>query len=133
MEVISKLLAGLTLLAITAAASAQNLNFTYQGQLQNNGEPFTGSVDLEFELLGGPDGDISMGVDVHPGHPVSNGLFQALLSFDMAGPASVRGIPEVEMLPLDLGIQGGGRAGSPPQAHTLRLRGKGSPHRRHAC
>src|SRR5690625_7293662 len=105
MEVISKLLAGLTLLAITAAASAQNLNFTYQGQLQNNGEPFTGSVDLEFELLGGPDGDISMGVDVHPGHPVSNGLFQALLSFDMAGTAFERGSPGGHRRPPRLRIR----------------------------
>src|SRR5690625_7268626 len=116
MEVISKLLAGLTLLAITAAASAQNLNFTYQGQLQNNGEPFTGSVDLEFELLGGPDGDISMGVDVHPGHPVSNGLFQALLSFDMAGSASGRGIPAVEMLPTYLGMTRGAPGVAPREA-----------------
>src|SRR5690625_7089405 len=122
MEVISKLLAGLTLLAITAAASAQNLNFTYQGQLQNNGEPFTGSVDLEFELLGGPDGDISMGVDVHPGHPVSNGLFQALLSFDMAGPASVAGVPEVEMAPRYLGITVDDPALTPAQRVTPALR-----------
>src|SRR5690625_6945669 len=99
MEVISKLLAGLTLLAITAAASAQNLNFTYQGQLQNNGEPFTGSVDLEFELLGGRDGDISMGVDVNPGHPVSNGLFQALRSFAMAGSGFGLRVSGDEMLP----------------------------------
>lgn len=114
MNIISRLLACLTLLAIAAAAPAQNLNFTYQGQLQNNGEPFTGSVDLEFELLGGPDGDISMGVDVHPGHPVSNGLFQVLLSFDF----TTRDVPEIEILPMYLGVTVNGQALSPPQAIT---------------
>lgn len=115
MNIIFKLLASLALLAIAAAAPAQNLSFTYQGQLQNSGQPFTGSVDLEFELFADPDGDFLLDVDTHPGHPVSNGLFQVLLSFDLP---TTRGVPEIEILPMYLGVTVNGQTLSPPQAIT---------------
>lgn len=69
-------------LAIPAAASAQQSTITYQGQLQQAGEPFTGMANLEFSLhdnlVGGSQvaGPVTR-LDV----PVEDGLFQVELDF----------------------------------------------------
>jgi hypothetical protein len=110
------LIVSVMLLAFMTTASAQIMSFTYQGQLQNGGEPFTGTVDLEFELIGGPSGNLSLGTDQHPDHPVTNGLFQVELSFDLSTVAGARGLPELEFLPLNLAITVDGQPVTPLQA-----------------
>jgi hypothetical protein len=107
-------LIGSLLLMLTATVSAQTMTFTYQGQLLNGGEPYSGTADLEFELFGDADGNFSIGVDGHQDHAISNGLFKAVLNFDMGG----REIPEVSFLPLHLGIKVNGQPMTPLQAIT---------------
>ena len=55
--------------------------FTYQGQLDNNGSPFTGSCDFTFTMWnaatnGNPVGDS----ESKPGTPVTNGVFSVQLN-----------------------------------------------------
>lgn len=69
------------LLAMASVAAADT-TITYQGQLRQSGIPFTGTVDLEFELFD----QLSGGAPVAPvvtrdEWPVEDGLFQADLDF----------------------------------------------------
>ncbi len=66
-------------------ASAQTpigAGFTYQGQIQQNGQPLAGpTADLEFRLFDDPNAGSQIGNLVSlPGHPVTEGLFTALLN-----------------------------------------------------
>jgi len=63
-------------------ASAQSSTLTYQGQLRDNGQPVTGTVNLRFQLYdalidGNPVGSFEQRV----GWPVEDGLFQVDLDF----------------------------------------------------
>lgn len=67
-------------LACPMAALAQAAFFSYQGELRSNGQPFNGSVDLEFSLWNDPDSDDAsthlIGSEIKSDVPVVNGLFQ---------------------------------------------------------
>lgn len=76
-----KLAAAMVLLLLSHAVLAET-SFIYQGQLQQDGAPFTGSADLAFELFNAPiDGDPVGSVVTHEGWPVEDGLFQVELDF----------------------------------------------------
>ena len=101
-------------------ASGQAASFTYQGQLRQSGEPFTGMADLEFrlfdQLIGGTEiGSVQSRVDV----PIENGLFQVELDFGAAAfdgsdrflEVTVDGAPliprqQVTATPYSLGTRG---------------------------
>ena len=62
---------------------AQDTTFSYQGQLQQGGAPFTGTADLEFRLFTGPAGGAQVGpARLLEDWPVENGLFQVDLDFE---------------------------------------------------
>lgn len=59
-----------------------NSTITYQGQLQDSGEPFTGNANLTFRLYDQEDGGNQIGSELNfLGHPVVDGLFQVALDF----------------------------------------------------
>ena len=61
---------------------AQGTQFTYQGQLANNGLPANGSYDLAFSLFSASNGAGQVGGTVtNSAVTVSNGLFNATLDF----------------------------------------------------
>jgi hypothetical protein len=63
-------------------ARAQGTAFTYQGQLQNNGSPATGTYNLQFLLYTGSSGGTSVaGPVIEYGVPVTNGLFTVTIDF----------------------------------------------------
>lgn len=70
----------LGLMAVSSTAAAAPI--TYQGQLQQVDGPFTGIVDMEFQLYDAPEGGKPHG-DTVPvsGVPVEGGLFQVELDF----------------------------------------------------
>jgi len=71
----------LTVLAIEGA-HGQASSFTYQGQLRQSGEPFTGMADLEFRLYDQlSDGTQIGGAQSLDDVPVEDGLFQVELDF----------------------------------------------------
>lgn len=64
------------------AALAQSTTFTYQGQLRQGGEPFTGIADLEFRLYDQlTDGAQIGGPQARAEWPIEAGLFQVELNF----------------------------------------------------
>ena len=73
----------ISLLAGTAIAQmAQLPDFTYQGQLQQNGQPANGAFDLSFALYDAETGGQQVGTPIdEPQFPVTNGLFTVSLSF----------------------------------------------------
>ena len=71
----------LTVLAIEGA-HGQASSFTYQGQLRQSGEPFTGMADLEFRLYDQLSGGTQIGSTQSVADwPVEDGLFQVELDF----------------------------------------------------
>lgn len=60
---------------LMALAAAAQTPFTYQGQVKQNGQPFTGNANITFSLYDGPTGFGFIGDEVHNSVPVSNGLF----------------------------------------------------------
>jgi len=76
---------GLTMLLLLCAphqATAQGTAFTYQGQLNSNGNPANGSYDLRFALFSVSSGGTSAtGFLTNSATPVSNGLFTVVLDF----------------------------------------------------
>jgi hypothetical protein len=71
---------GAFLLVLSSASAAAPI--TYQGQLQNAGDPVDGTVDLQFRLYDDPTGGSQVGSTVTlDDWPVSDGLFQAELDF----------------------------------------------------
>src|SRR6056297_2448085 len=60
----------------------QSSTFTYQGQLRQSGEPFTGMADLEFRLYDQLTSGTQIGsTQSVPDWPVEDGLFQVELDF----------------------------------------------------
>ena len=82
-----KVLALLSLLAVIGVlpptlAQAQSSSFTYQGQLRQSGEPFTGTADLEFRLFDQLVSGSQIGsTESVSDWPVEDGLFQVELDF----------------------------------------------------
>ena len=72
----------LTLLASTDRLHAQGTAFTYQGQLQNNGSPASGTYNLTFSLFNiSSGGSVVAGPVTTNGVIVTNGLFTVLVDF----------------------------------------------------
>ena len=72
----------LTLLASTDRLHAQGTAFTYQGQLQNNGSPASGTYNLTFSLFNVSSGGSAVAGPVTTnGVIVTNGLFTVLVDF----------------------------------------------------
>jgi hypothetical protein len=73
----------LTLNHLVSTASAQGTAFTYQGQLQNNGSPASGTYNLQFTLYttNGGVGSIVGGPVTSSGVLVTNGLFTVTIDF----------------------------------------------------
>jgi hypothetical protein len=85
---IPKLLVGLPWLALStlnfqpATAFAQGTAFTYQGQLQNNGSPASGTYNLTFSLFDvAASGTPIAGPVTNNAVVITNGLFTALINF----------------------------------------------------
>lgn len=73
-------------LLFSTSALAQDSTITYQGQLRQAGEPFTGLVHLEFRLFDAASGGAQVGdPQSRANWPVEDGLFQVELDF---GPAA---------------------------------------------
>src|ERR1039458_6791584 len=65
-----------------ATAFAQGTAFTYQGQLQNNGSPASGTYNLSFSLFTVSSGGSAIaGPATNSGVLVTNGLFTVLIDF----------------------------------------------------
>lgn len=72
------LLGALTVGTVTA----QTTQFTYQGQLNDNGSPATGTYDLQFKLFDAASGGAQQGATVNADDiTVTNGVFKATLDF----------------------------------------------------
>ncbi|MGO8929762.1 MAG: tail fiber domain-containing protein [Limisphaerales bacterium] len=83
------LLALLTFNLQPSTAQAQGTAFTYQGQLQNNGSPASGTYNLTFSLFDtDTSGVLVAGPVTNNGVLVSNGLFTVLVDF---GPGAFTG------------------------------------------
>ncbi|MEM9066503.1 MAG: hypothetical protein AAGB51_13545 [Planctomycetota bacterium] len=77
-------------LAVTAAsaiAQTREETFNYQGVLENNGAPFSGTVDLSFSFYDRPTGGTLLGTDTAEDVQVENGLFFA--EFLLPSPAAL--------------------------------------------
>ena len=71
--------------ALPAVSTAQDSTVTYQGQLRQDGEPFTGTANLDFRLFDQlVDGSEVAGPQTRPSWPVEDGLFQVELDFGSA-------------------------------------------------
>src|ERR1022692_3252304 len=81
----------LTLVAVTNNLHAQGTAFTYQGRLNDTGQPANGSYDLTFSLFNTSNGvgQIS-GTLTNSAVAVSNGLFTAILDFGANFPGADR-------------------------------------------
>ena len=75
--------------ALCVPAVAQNTAFTYQGRLNDNGSPATGSFDLRFVLFDSAAAGNQVGSSIiHSAVATTNGLFTAVLDF---GPGAFAG------------------------------------------
>jgi len=71
-----------TLHSALRTAEAQSTAFTYQGQLQNGGNPANGLYDFQFALSNAPSGGSQVGFTVtNLAVGVTNGLFATTLDF----------------------------------------------------
>jgi len=69
----------------SSGVPAQDTTITYQGQLRDAGEPFTGTADLEFKLFDQlVDGSQVGDTQNRPDWPIEDGLFQVGLDFGLA-------------------------------------------------
>lgn len=67
------------------SASPQLSNFTYQGQLQQNGQAANGNFDLTFALFDASSAGSQQGsTTIYSNYPVSGGLFSVSLSYPSA-------------------------------------------------
>lgn len=71
----------LLLLIVLPLAGVAETTITYQGQLQENGQPLTGTPGMEFRLYDSLEGDNLLGSEFFSGVPVEDGLFQVELDF----------------------------------------------------
>src|ERR1043166_9915590 len=62
----------------------QSTAFSYQGRLNENGNPATGSYDLQFTLCTAATNGSALGVVTNSSVAISNGLFTVLLDFGAA-------------------------------------------------
>ena len=75
----------MSVLLLPTAVYAQSASFTYQGQLRQSGEPFTGTTDFEFRLYDQlSDGTQIGNPQARADWPVEDGLFQVELDFGAA-------------------------------------------------
>lgn len=75
--------------AFGLSASASDTTITYQGQLEDNGTPHDGTVNLDFRLFDDADAGQKIGnTEEFLGHPVVDGLFRVDLDF---GPGAFDG------------------------------------------
>ncbi|HSH17157.1 MAG TPA: hypothetical protein VLD18_14035, partial [Verrucomicrobiae bacterium] len=80
---LSRGVGALCLLVLTTQLSAQTSAFTYQGALQQDGQPANGMYDFMFRLLDAEtDGTAAPVIPVNPGVGVTNGLFTTGINFD---------------------------------------------------
>lgn len=86
MKIRYSLLICFAFLALAAThLQAQGTSFTYQGHLQLNGSPVSGSSDLSFSLFDAPSGGQKIGNSVIANDvSVTNGLFTVVLDFGSA-------------------------------------------------
>src|SRR5687768_14429101 len=71
--------------SVTAAtASASDTQFTYQGELKENGSPVNGNFNFRFRLFATPTGGTALAAQVINGVPVSDGLFTVAIDFAAA-------------------------------------------------
>lgn len=63
--------------ATTALAQTRSETFTYQGVLEDNGVPYTGTVDMVFLFYDRPVGGLLLASAAVPGVQVNDGLFVA--------------------------------------------------------
>jgi hypothetical protein len=78
----NNLLIALALLAAAHDVTAQGTAFTYQGQLQNNGSPASGTYNLTFSLFStNTGGNAIAGPLTNNAVVVTNGLFTVLIDF----------------------------------------------------
>ena len=78
---ITNLLVTLALFAGIHQAAAQGTAFTYNGQLDVNGNPANGSYDLSFTLYNASTNGTAFGSQTNSGIAVAGGLFIATLDF----------------------------------------------------
>ena len=72
-------------LAMPVLAAPQSTAFTYQGQLKQQGEPFTGTVDLQFRLWDDPVAGTALAPAVsRSAVPVQDGIFTVEIDFGAA-------------------------------------------------
>jgi hypothetical protein len=72
--------AGVFLAGAALAQSPLGSGFTYQGQLRQNGTPFTGNATITFDLYDGPSGGNLIGTETLGSVPVTEGLFTVRLN-----------------------------------------------------
>ncbi len=93
MRIICAVLSAIAGLGV-ATAHAQTVqlpDFTYQGRLQQNGQPANGRFDLRFDLFGAESGGNPVGPPIEePQFLVSDGLFTVSLAFPGAFTGSQR-------------------------------------------
>jgi hypothetical protein len=79
--------------AYARAQSPLDNGFTYQGQLNENGQPFTGDVNFTFFLYDAQSGGVQIGNPVSkPNERVENGLFTLIINRpDRFGPNAFNG------------------------------------------
>src|SRR5271165_5781458 len=95
-------LAHSTLNSQLSTAFAQGTAFTYQGRLQNNGSPASGTYNLTFSLFNASSGGGAVaGPVVTNGVIVANGLFTVLIDF---GPGVLTGAANW----LEVGVEANG-------------------------
>lgn len=119
-------LALLLLAAIFAAAAQADGPMNYQGRLDNNGQPFTGVVDMRFQFWTDAQGGLTIGPLIEvPAVQVTEGLFNARFDFDEDAVA-LDGSPWLE---IQVGAQGSGQYASLDPRQPL----DGSPYARQAA
>jgi hypothetical protein len=65
---------------LAPAAHGQALPFTYQGRLEQNGNPVSGNCDFRFGIYAALTGGASLFTDIENGVPVTDGLFTSRVS-----------------------------------------------------
>lgn len=79
---LSRLTLALVLLTAVAPALAVGTEFTWQGELRENGQPASGSFDFEFRLFAAASGGSPIGpLRSLSGQSINGGVYSALLDF----------------------------------------------------
>src|ERR1041384_7930429 len=72
------------LLGWTNLLHGQGTAFSYQGRLNDNGVPATGTYDLQFTLCTAATNGVALGILTNASVAASNGLFTVMLDFGAA-------------------------------------------------